>query len=52
MVYFHKKYNNVKLRLSTEQEFIKLFKACGEKIMNEKIYNKSIKSFLTGLKLL
>jgi len=49
---FVKNIVNVKLRLSTEQEIIRLFKDCGEKIMNEKIYNKSIKSFLTGLNLL
>jgi hypothetical protein len=48
---FVKNIVNVKLRLSTEQEIIRLFKDCGEKIMNEKIYNKSIKSFLTGLNL-
>ena len=42
---------NVKLRLSTEQEIIRLFKDCGNKIINEKIFNKSVRSFYTQLKL-
>jgi hypothetical protein len=48
---FVKNIINVKLRLSTEQEVIRLFLECGEKVLNEKIYNNSIKNFLTGLKL-
>ena len=49
---FASKIINVKLRLSTEQEIIRLFKDCGNKIINEKIFNKSIRSFYTQLKLL
>lgn len=49
---FASKIINFKLRLSTEQEIIRLFKDCGNKIINEKIFNKSIRSFYTQLKLL
>ena len=49
---FAKNIINVKLRLSTEQEIIRLFQECGEIVINEKIYKKSVKTFLTGLKLL
>jgi hypothetical protein len=49
---FAKNIINVKLRLSAEQEIIRLFQECGEIVINEKIYKKSVKTFLTGLKLL